>query len=73
VGGHQYPPGSYVGIQTTPKVYNPQLKIIRDERVELKLSKGASWNRWVATNIHLDQQMWILYRERALARCDEEK
>jgi hypothetical protein len=56
VGGHQSPPRSCVGHQKTLKVYNPQLQRIIEEHVELKLLKGASWNWWVATNIHLDQE-----------------
>jgi hypothetical protein len=39
VGGHQYPPGICVGLQTASKVYNPQLQIRKEERVELKIVK----------------------------------
>jgi hypothetical protein len=55
VGGHQYPPGRCVGIHIAPESEKSQLQIITEERDELKLSRGANWSRWVATNVHLDQ------------------
>jgi hypothetical protein len=41
VGGHQYPPGRCVGLQTTPEGQNPQLQRSTKERVELKTDKRS--------------------------------
>jgi hypothetical protein len=54
VRDHLYPPRGCVGLQTTLEVYNPQLQSSTEERVEQKQTRGANWNRWVATDIHLN-------------------
>jgi len=69
MGDQQYPPGCCVGIQDSLKSAEPIIKNkcphyretcwtenFQDEQVGI-------WNRWVATNIHLDQ-----YRNRNKAR-----
>jgi hypothetical protein len=41
VGGHQFPPGRCVGIQTALEVYNLQLQRSTKEHVELKIVKRS--------------------------------
>ena len=61
MGGHQYPPGFYVGIQDSLVSVEPIITNKCPHYKETSWTENCPvdpvgiWNRWVATNIHLYQ------------------